>query len=206
MERRTVAFRVFTAADLGGRKLFRAVRLNATIAPGEGRIWLDVSRGNGFQLSWQDHARHLARVGERSFALPFRATDLFLDSPAQNLVLEGASASIPLFVAWIALLSEKPLPEPFLAAGCADGSNQSGAVLSAPREFIQGKLEVAQAIATQIEKPAAKARFWVPSGSAYDAAALPSLEIREVASLQEAALQILGIEPALLRAAEASTL
>lgn len=182
---------LFTAADIGGRSLFRSVRVDVSTGPGDGRIWVDISRENGFEIGWQRHLQRLAAVGRAHYDLPWDRTDLHFSSRARGVVLDGASASLPLFVTWIALLSGSRLPDPFFAAGVAiEGSD---ALAPSPRAYIKGKLGVADSIARQVHAAKDRCRMWIPAGSEVDAPP-PSLVVREVPTLRAAVREILGVE------------
>jgi hypothetical protein len=184
---------LFTLADLGGRSLFRAVTVELSTGPGDGRLWLDVSRRRGFDASWQRHLQHLAALGRAHYDLPWSTVDLRVSARAESLALEGWSAALPVFVAWLSLLSGAPLPEPFLAAGVVD--DRSDALLAGKREFIQGKLDVADALVRQRYGAAARHRMWIPAGSEHDPSRLSSIDVVEVPNLREAARRILGLVP-----------
>lgn len=184
---------IFTAADVGGRAVFRAVRVDLSVRPGDGKRWLDLSRDSGAELTWQRHLQNLESVARSHYDLPFASTDLFCSFRGRSVVLDGASASLPLFVAWLSLLSGAALPEPFLATGVAPlGSDR---LSPAPRVYLQRKLAVADACAQQLHGLARACPVWVPEGSEYDASPFSALEVREVPTLREAASRILGIEP-----------
>jgi len=189
---------VFTAADVQGRTLFRAARLELELRPGTGRVWLDVSREQGFTTVWQQHLQHLQRVGKQFFSagpspLPWEQTDLFVSTRGRHITLDGRSASLPLFLGWLSLLSGRALPEPFLATGVVmDGH----ALLPAPEAFIRGKLEVAALLAQQLRPHGPfPVPFWYPAGSEVQAGPFPRLALKPLGSLLEGATQILGLEP-----------
>lgn len=184
---------LFTLADLGGRSLFRAVTVELSTGPGDGRLWLDVSRRRGFDPSWQRHLQHLAALGRAHYDLPWSTIDLRISARAESLALEGWSAALPVFVAWLSLLSGKPLPEPFLAAGVVD--ERTDALLAGRRDFIQGKLAVADAHVRQRYGAGARHRMWIPAGSEHDPGRFASLDVQEVPTLREAARRILGLAP-----------
>ncbi|WP_375742449.1 hypothetical protein NR800_25595 [Corallococcus interemptor] len=185
---------LFTQADVGGHALFRVVPVEVSVRPGQGRLWTDVSRGNAFTPAWQDHARHLSAVGRARYALPWEQTDLHVSPRGRNVTLDGRSASLPLFVAWVALLSGLPLPSPFLGTGVALEAHGE-ALAPAPREFLQGKLGVAQAYVTQVFPRAGRVAVFVPEGSAFDAAPLTALDVRPVPTLTKAVEAVLGLKP-----------
>lgn len=58
----------------------------------------------------------------------------FVSCHARNAVLDGRSASLPLFVAWVSLLSGHPLPSPFLATGVSVDARD--ALVPAPKVFL----------------------------------------------------------------------
>lgn len=184
---------LFTAADTGGRAVFRAVRIDLVVTPGSGKRWVDVSRGNGAERGWQRHLQNLDVALRRRYDLPWDSTDLHCSLRGRDVVLDGASASLPVFVAWLSLASGAPLPEPFLATGVAPFG--SDALSPAPRAYLQRKLAVADACARQVHGLTAACPIWVPEGSEYDASPFPALDVREVPSLPEAATRILGIHP-----------
>lgn len=184
---------LFTSADLGDLSLFRAVRVDLSSGPGEGRLWVDLSRGNGVEIAWQRHLQRLADLAREHYDLPWDRADLSFSCRARGVVLDGASASLPLFVAWIALQSGVPLPEPFFATGVA--VTGSDALAPAPRAYLQGKLDVADAYVRQVHGAATRHPIWVPRGSEYDAEERSSLDVREVGTLREAVLSILGVSP-----------
>jgi hypothetical protein len=184
---------LFTRADLGGRALYRAVRVGLSVRPGEGRLWLDVSGTGGFDLPWQRHLQRLADLGRRAYDLPWQSTDLFVSSKARGLVLDGASASLPVFVAWTALLAGMALPDPFLATGVA--LDASGALAPAPRDYIQGKLAFADAYARQIHGVDRRHPVWIPAGSEVSPDLFGALDVRRVASLTEGVSCVLGLSP-----------
>lgn len=184
---------LFTRAEMGGRALYRAVRVSLTIRPGEGKLWLDVSGAGGFELPWQRHLQRLAVVGQRSYDLPWQSTDLFVSSNARVLVLDGASASLPLFVAWTALLAGTALPDPFIATGVA--LDTTGNLSPAPRDYIQGKLAFADAYARQVHGGDRRCPVWIPTGSEVDPAPFGALDVHEVESLTEGAHRVLGLSP-----------
>lgn len=182
---------LFTSADIGGKPLFRAVRVDVEIVPGEGRLWVDLSRGNGFTTGWQRHLKHLVDVGRARYELPWDRIDLRISSRARGVVLDGASASLPLFVVMVALLSGASLPDPFFATGVAlEGSD---ALSPAPRAYLQGKLAVADSIARQVHGAKDRYPVWVPAGSDYDASAVSAVAVREAPTLCDAVQQILGL-------------
>lgn len=181
---------LLTSADLGGRSLFRGIRVELSVRPGEGRLWVDIG-GSRVDLAWQAALRNLASVGRQHYRLPWDQTDLFVSSRGKQSVLDGRSASLPLFVSWVALLSDKPLPEPFLATGVVNDS--SDRLNPAPREYLQGKLDFAHALVQQ-QHPGRRVSAWVPAGSDFDPGPLSALDVRQVASLPEAVRAILGVE------------
>jgi len=184
---------LLTCTDIGERSLFRAVRLDLSISPGQGRSWVDLSRDNGYEAGWQDHLRHLQSVGRAAFPLPWETTDLFLSPRGRGITLDGRSASLPLFVAWVALLAGRPLPAPFLATGVSQKGTD--ALTPAPREYLQGKLEVASAYVRQTQgETGVPVEVWVPAGSSYDLSSLQMLNVCEVETLPEAARRILGAD------------
>ncbi|MBN8230638.1 hypothetical protein JYK02_24290 [Corallococcus macrosporus] len=184
---------LFTQADVGGHALFRVVPVEVSVRPGQGRLWTDVSRGNAFTPAWQDHARHLAAVGRERYALPWDETDLHVSPRGRNVTLDGRSASLPLFVAWVALLSGVPLPSPFLGTGVALEAHGEK-LAPAPREFLQGKLGVAQAYVTQVFPRAGRVAVFVPEGSGFDPAPLTALDVRPVPTLTRAVDAVLGLK------------
>jgi hypothetical protein len=168
------------------------VSLEVSVRAGQGRLWLDVSRGNAFTPDWQRHARHLAALGRRHYALAWDEADLHVSPRGHGLTLDGRSASLPLFVAWVALLSGRPLPSPFLATGVAlDASGER--LLPAPREYAQGKLGVAEAYVRQVHPGAGRVPMYLPEGSDCDATPLTSLEVRPVSTLTAAVAAVLGL-------------
>lgn len=185
---------IFTAAEVQGRTLFRAARVDLHISPGAGRIWLDVSRGQGFTSVWQQALQHLNAVGRRHFpSSRWDETDLFFSARGKNLTLDGRSASLPLFIAWLSLLFHRPLPGLFLASGVALDSEL---LLAAPAAFIQGKLEVAAQLARQLQpRGPFPVPFFYPTGSEVDFDAAPDLALTPVSSLVEGATLILGLHP-----------
>jgi hypothetical protein len=184
---------LFTRADSAGGSFFRSISVELSVQPGTGRLWVDLSNDNGFTPVWQQHVQHLAAVGRRRYALPWETTDLHLFPRGRKLTLDGRSASLPLFVAWVALLLGRPLPVPFLATGVALEGQE--ALAAAPFDYLQGKLAVADAYVRQVHPGAGRVPMWVPEGSQWDAAALSTLEVRPVASLLQAVEQILGLAP-----------
>ncbi|MFB1485096.1 hypothetical protein [Corallococcus sp. RDP092CA] len=185
---------LFTQADIGGHALFRAVPVEVSVRPGQGRLWTDVSRGNAFTAAWQDHARHLAAVGRARYALPWDETDLHVSPRGRDVTLDGRSASLPLFVAWVALLGGLPLPSPFLGTGVALEAHGER-LAPAPRELLQGKLGVAQAYVRQVFPRAGRVAVFVPEGSGFDAAPLTALDVRPVPTLTRAVEAVLGLRP-----------
>ncbi|MHA7634552.1 hypothetical protein [Corallococcus sp. M7] len=185
---------LFTQADVGGHALFRVVPVAVSVRPGQGRLWTDVSRGNAFTAAWQDHARHLSSVGRARYALPWDETDLHVSPRGRNVTLDGRSASLPLFVAWVALLAGLPLPSPFLGTGVALEAHGEK-LAPAPREFLQGKLGVAQSYVTQVFPRAERVAVFVPEGSGFDAAPLTALDVRPVPTLTKAVEAVLGLKP-----------
>lgn len=187
----TAPLLLFTHADLGGRSVFRPVPMEVEVRPGQGRIWVDLSRGNGYAPAWQRHLQHLGALGRARYALPWDTTDFLVSPKGRNLTLDGRSASLPLFVAWVALLSGRPLPAPFLATGVVlDGQE---ALQPAPREYIQGKLAVADTYVRQVHPGAGRVPMWVPEGSDFTAEPLAALEVRPVPDLVAAVQRILGV-------------
>jgi hypothetical protein len=182
---------LFTCADLGGRTMYRAVRVDLSVRPGQGRLWLDVSGSGGFDLPWQRHLQRLAAVGQSAYDLPWQSTDLFVSSKARGLVLDGASASLPVFIAWTALLAGVALPDPFLATGVA--LDTSGVLAPAPRDYIQGKLAFADAYARQMHGQERRHPVWIPAGSEVSPDLFGALDVRAVASLTEGASRVLGL-------------
>jgi predicted S18 family serine protease len=193
---------LLTQADLHGAPLFRVVSVDVAVRPGEGRLWVDLSRDTGYAPAWQQHLRHLAAVGRGRYALPWDESDFFFSVRGRKVLLDGRSASLPLFVAWVALLAGRELPAPFLATGVA--LDASDALVSAPLEKLQGKLAVADGYVRQIHAAAGRVPVWVPAGSQWDAAPLTALDVRPVASLTAAAESVLGALP-LRQAAPAGT-
>ena len=181
----------FTCAQFGARSLYRAVTLELTLERGEGRILVDVARGNGFDLAFQRHLANLHDVGRTHYALPWDTTDLRLACRGRGTVLDGASASLPIFVAWVALLADRSLPTPFLATGVA--THGTDALEPAPHAFARGKTDVARAYATQAAAGSERPSFWLPRGSEIEGLASTALALREVGSLREAVLAILGL-------------
>ncbi|RKH53492.1 hypothetical protein [Corallococcus llansteffanensis] len=185
---------LFTQADVAGHALFRVVPVEVSVHPGQGRLWVDLSKGNAFTPAWQRHAQHLAALGRAHYALPWEQTDLHVSPRGRGVTLDGRSASLPLFVAWVALLSGRPLPSPFLGTGVA--LDEHGERLApAPREFLQGKLGVAQAYVKQVFPQAGRVPVYVPEGSGFDAGALTALDVRPVPTLTRAVSAVLGLEP-----------
>jgi hypothetical protein len=184
---------LLTQAELQGAPLFRAVSVDVAVRPGEGRLWVDLSRDTGYAPAWQQHLRHLAAVGRGRYALPWDETDLFVSVRGRKVLLDGRSASLPLFVAWVALLSGRKLPSPFLATGVA--LDAGDALLAAPLEKLQGKLAVADGYVRQVSPAAGRVPVWVPAGSQWDAAPLAALDVRPVPSLTAAAEAVLGALP-----------
>ncbi|NOK39780.1 hypothetical protein HMI49_42120, partial [Corallococcus exercitus] len=184
---------LFTQADVGGHALFRVVPVEVSVRPGQGRLWTDVSRGNAFTPAWQDHARHLLAVGRAHYALPWEQTDLHISPRGRNVTLDGRSASLPLFVAWVALLSGLPLPSPFLGTGVALEAHGER-LAPAPREFLQGKLGVAQSYVTQVFPRAGRVAVFVPEGSGFDPEPLTALDVRPVPTLTKAVDAVLGVK------------
>jgi hypothetical protein len=189
----TATLLLFTHADLGGRSVFRPVSLEVAVRPGTGRAWVDLSRGNGYAPVWQRHVQHLGALGRARYALPWEETDFFVSPKGRGLTLDGRSASLPLFVAWVALLSGRTLPSPFLATGVVLDGQQ--ALVPAPREYLQGKLEVADAYVRQVHPGAGRVPMWVPEGSGFTAEPLAALEVRPVPDLVSAVEHILGLGP-----------
>jgi hypothetical protein len=186
----TAPLLLFTHADLGGRSVFRPVPLEVAVRPGTGRAWVDLSRGNGYAPAWQRHVQHLGALGRARYALPWGETDFFVSPKGRGLTLDGRSASLPLFVAWVALLSGRALPSPFLATGVVLDGQQ--ALLPAPREYIQGKLAVADAYVRQVHPGTRRVPMWIPQGSDFTAEPLAALEVRQVPDLVAAVERILG--------------
>jgi hypothetical protein len=184
---------LFTHADLAGRALFRPLAVEVSVHPGTGLIHFDPSGDNRYTPVWQQSVQHLAQVGAHRYALPWSTTDLHVRPKGRNLVLDGRSASLPLFVAWVSLLSDRPLPSPFLATGVVLEGREE--LVPAPREYLQGKLSVADAYVSQVYPAAGRVPMWVPQGSDWQAEGLSALEIRPVASLAEGVRQVLGLEP-----------
>ncbi|MCY1032846.1 hypothetical protein OV207_15355 [Corallococcus sp. BB11-1] len=185
---------LFTQADVGGCALFRVVPVELRVGPGQGCVWLDASRGSVFTPVWQRHVQHLAALGRARYALPWEQTDLHVRARGGSVTLDGRSASLPLFVAWVALLSGRPLPSPFLGTGVA--LEEHGERLApAPREFLQGKLGVAQSYVKQVFPQAGRVAVYVPEDSGFDAHALTALDVRPVPTLTRAVSAVLGLEP-----------
>ncbi|MCY1040449.1 hypothetical protein OV208_03870 [Corallococcus sp. bb12-1] len=185
---------LFTQADVGGCALFRVVPVQLRVSPGQGRVWLDASKGQVFTPVWQRHVQHLAALGRAHYALPWEQTDLHVSARGRNVTLDGRSASLPLFVAWVALLSGRPLPSPFLGTGVA--LEEHGERLApAPREFLQGKLGVAQSYVKQVFPQEGRVSVYVPEDSGFDAEALTALDVRPVPTLTRAVSEVLGLEP-----------
>lgn len=184
---------LFTAANIGNRSIYRAVSVDLWVRPGGGKLWLDVSSGNGFEGGWQRHLERLAVVGRAHYDLAWDATDLFVSARGRGVVLDGASASLPIFVAWIALLASAPLPDPFFATGVAIAG--SDALAPAPRAYIEGKIGVADAISRQ--SSAGRPIMYIPAGSDVDKARLSqrAVAILEVPTLRAAVQTILKITP-----------
>lgn len=180
---------LLTCAEINGRSLFRMIRVELSVRPGQGRIWVDLESA-GYDVAWQRALRHLAAVGRASHALAWDQTDLFVTSRARGLLLDGRSASLPLFVAWVSLLAGTRLPEPFFATGVA--LDDSSALIPAPREFIQGKLQFADAYVRQTF-PDSRQPVWVPAGSDFESGPLSALDVRQVSTLPEATHLILGL-------------
>ncbi len=189
----TTSLLLFTHADLRGQSVFRPVSLEVAVRPGTGRAWVDLSRGNGYTPAWQRHLQHLGALGRARYTLPWEQTDLFVSPKGRGLTLDGRSASLPLFVAWVALLSGRALPSPFLATGVVLDGQQ--ALVPAPREYIQGKLAVADAYVRQVHPGAGRVPLWVPEGSDFSTEPLTSLEVRPVPDLLAAVERILGLGP-----------
>lgn len=187
----TASLLLFAHSDLGGRSVFRPLSLELAVRPGTGRAWVDLSRGNGYSPTWQRHLRHLGALGRARYALPWDETDLFVSPRGRGLTLDGRSASLPLFVTWVALLSGRALPTPFLATGVVLDGQQS--LVPAPREFIQGKLEVADAYVRQVHPGAGRVPMWVPQGSDFTPEPLTTLEVRPVTDVVAAVERILGV-------------
>ncbi|EYF07386.1 hypothetical protein [Chondromyces apiculatus] len=187
---RATSVLLFTRAEVTGRHIFRTVRLDLALTGGEGRVWFDASRRSVAEASWQRQLHHLEAVGRAHYALPWAETDLRISVRGEGVTLSGASASLPLFVAWVALLGDRALPEPFFAAGVALAG--STALAAAPRGYAQGKVEVADALARK-RGDAGRPRMWVPAGSDVDRSRLTAIEVREVATLVEGVAEILGI-------------
>ncbi|MBU8895761.1 hypothetical protein KRR26_09105 [Corallococcus sp. M34] len=185
---------LFTQADLGGRTLFRTVPVDVAVKEGQGRLWVDLSRDNAFTPTWQQHVRHLGALGRRHYVLAWDETDLHVSPRGKGVTLDGRSASLPLFVAWVALLSGQPLPTPFLATGVA--LDEHGEKLApAPREYLQGKLSVADAYARQRFAASLPVPVYVPAGSGHDPAPFTALDVRPVATLTDAVARVLGLSP-----------
>jgi hypothetical protein len=186
---------LFTRAEFGGRYVFRALGAELCVSAGEGRLWIDVSRQNRVDVSWQQCLLNLSHLGRTHYDLPWDRTDLHVSFRGAGLSLAGASASLPLFVGWIALLRStlggRALPDPFFAAGVA--ATGSDALAPAPREYVQGKLEIADALARK-RGGAARPAMWVPEGSDFDAGSLQAIDVRQTPSLRDAVLRILGAE------------
>ncbi|QSQ27164.1 hypothetical protein JY651_20610 [Pyxidicoccus parkwayensis] len=194
---------LLTQADLHGAPLFRLVSVDVAVRPGEGRLWVDLSRDTGYAPAWQQHLRHLKAVGLGRYALPWDETDFFFSVRGRKVTLDGRSASLPLFVAWVALLAGREVPSPFLATGVAlDGSE---ALVPAPLEKLQGKLAAADAYVRQVHASAGRVPVWVPAGSQWDAAPLSALDVRPVPSLTVAAESVLGTLPLRPSAGAATT-
>lgn len=184
---------IFTRADTAGAFLFRPLSVELSLHPGKGFLWVDLSNGKGYTPLWQEHAQHIAAVGRRRFALPWATTDLHVSPLGQRVMLDGRSASLPLFVAWVALLAGQPLPTPFLATGVALEGQE--ALAPAPLEYLQGKLAVADAYVRQVYPELGRVPMWVPSGSRWEPSSLRTLEVRPVESLTAAVECILGLKP-----------
>lgn len=187
---------LLTSSEVAGQPLFRASRIELALRPGTGQLWLNVSHARRFTEVWQEHLRHLQATGRRAFPhLAWDSTDLFVQARAKALVLDGRSASLPVFLAWLSLLVGRPLPDPFLATGVALDSE---CLLPAPEAFIQGKLEVAEALTVQLfPSRSSPVPFWYPAGSEVHATKAPHLALRPVSTLLEAAEALLGtaLEP-----------
>ncbi|MBN1204711.1 MAG: hypothetical protein JXB05_07285 [Myxococcaceae bacterium] len=184
---------LFTLADSAGGAFFRPLSLKLSVQPGTGQLWLDPANENAYSPTWQQAARNVAAVGRRRYELPWETTDLHISPQGRKLLLDGRSASLPLFVAWVALLMGRPLPVPFLATGVVFEGQET--LAAAPRDYIQGKLGVADAYVRQVYPSAGRVPMWVPEGSEYDPGVSSVLEIRPVVSLTQAVEQILGLAP-----------
>ncbi len=196
----SVSVLAFTCAQFGARSLYRAVTLDLSLERGEGRVLVDVSRGNAFDLAFQRSLANLGDVGRAHYALPWNTTDLRLSCRGRGTVLDGASASLPIFVAWVALLADRPLPTPFLATGVA--THRTDSLEPASRAFARGKVDVARAYAAQAATGSARPDFWLPRGSETEGLASGAIDLREVGSLREGVRDILGLST---RAAERSS-
>jgi predicted S18 family serine protease len=188
----TSSLLLFTAANLGDRSLFRTVQIDITMTAGAGRLFLDVSRNNGFQLGWQQHLQRLQDRGRDLYDLPWDSVDLHISPRGRGLVLDGASASLPVFVAWVALLAGKPLPDPFFATGVATPGTD--ALAAAPRGYIQGKLSMAADIVAARYQAMTPVEMWIPEGSDVDRTSIVGLSVREVPTLREAVREIVRVE------------
>ncbi len=186
---------LLTQADLHGAPLFRVVSVDVAVRPGEGRLWVDLSRDTGYAPAWQQHLRHLAAVGRGRYALPWDGTDLFVSVRGRRVLLDGRSASLPLFVAWVALLAGRALPAPFLATGVALDAGE--ALVPAPLDKLQGKLLMADGYVRQVHPAAGRVPVWVPAGSQWEVGPLASLDVRPVPSLTAGAEAVLGALPLL---------
>lgn len=187
---RTTSLLLFTRAEMEGHHIYRAIRTDMSVGPGDGRIWLDVSRRSCADVSWQRQLQHLSALGRSSYDLPWDSTDVRISFRPRGVQLSGASASLPLFVAWIALLQGVPLPDPFFATGVS--VEASATLAPAPRAFLQGKLEAADTLARQLGRSARPHPMWVPAGSDYDPMRLSAVVVRETPSLLDGVELILG--------------
>jgi hypothetical protein len=204
---RTTSLLLFTRAELDGHYIYRAVRTDVSVGPGDGRLWIDVGRRNCADVPWQRQLQHMSALGRSSYDLPWDSTDIRVSCRPRGALLSGASASLPLFVAWRARRRRAALPVPFFATGVE--IDASAALAPAPRVHLQGKLEAADALARQAGRSPSRHPMWVPSGSDYDPMRLSAIFVCETPSLLDAVGRILGegapASPARPRAVEMRT-
>ncbi|MFM7201003.1 MAG: hypothetical protein ACKO6N_09455 [Myxococcota bacterium] len=193
-------FPLFTAADVHGKTLFRTVKVQLHLDAGNGRIHLARGHGHTFAPEWEETLLVLQRLlytlpGQRSSARDLNAAvhfDLHIQPLGPATRLGGRSAALPLWLGWLSLLTGRALPQPFLATGVIFDDAQ---LQPAPRAFIQGKLQVAEALArAHLRTHEPPVHFYYPAGSALPPVHSELLILKPLNTLFEAAEQFLGVD------------
>lgn len=188
-------FPLFTAADVQGKTLFRTVKVQLHLTPGNGRIHLASGYGHTFAPEWEETLHVLQRLLHTLPGLSptERAlnSDLHIQPLGPATHLGGRSAALPLWLGWLSLLTRRELPQPFLATGVIFEDAQ---LQPAPRAFIQGKLQVAEALArAHLRTHERPVYFHFPAGSELPSLHADLLVLKPLKTLVEAAEQVLGI-------------